>query len=201
MGILEEASVEWVYHYTPLHYLPFIARGHALCSKPALAAAGFPQRHLRSMSKAQDVARGFGAYTLLTLAAHPNILKAKLGAGFPHVQIMVPARNVDAAEFSLCRYNVAMTRYLRRDGKPGSPESPTNGYYYGNHQVPVARATQDKVAMLREHLPRGTMIEVLVHGSLPLNGDVRVVCFSNQDFQTAQHILASINCHWQCHLG
>lgn len=200
MGVLEEAAVEWVYHYTPLHYLPFIARGQTLHSKPALIAAGFPERHLRTMSKAQDVARGFGAYAHLTLDAHPNILKAKLRSGFPHIQIAVPASQVDAVEFSLCRYNVAMTRYLRRDGSPGFSESPTNGYYYGDHQIPVARTAQDKAAMLQKHLSHGTMIEVLVQGSFQLTGDTRVVCFSNLDLQTAQDILVNINRHWQCHL-
>lgn len=198
MGILERAAVEWVYHYAPLHYLPFIARSQALLCKPAITTAGFPDRHIRSMSKKQDIARGFGGYVHLTLDPHPNILRAKLQAGFPHVKLMVPASVIDAIEFSLCRYNVAMTRYLRKDGKPGFPESPTNGYYYEAQQIPVARLPEHKSTMLNAHLGRGTMIEVLVHGSLELTEATTVVCFCAHDFETAQRILGEINCGWEC---
>src|SRR5262245_766517 len=121
MGLLADKNITHVYHYTPLHYLPFIGRSQSLMSKPSLKAAGFPQKHLRSMSNGQDVARGFGEYTHLTLEEHPAILRAKLAAGFPHVGIAVPFEVIEATKFSLCRFNVAMTRFLRRDGKPGFP--------------------------------------------------------------------------------
>lgn len=197
MGVLIEASVASVYHYTPLHYLPFIARTRSLLCKPSIVAAGFPERHLRSKSNAQDVARGFGSYTHLTLDAHPNILRAKLGAGFPHVQIVVPAEVVDASDYSLCRYNVAMTRYLRRQGKPGFRESPTNGRYYGVHQIPVARTDADKAAMLRAHLVANTMIEVLIHGDLLLTDETTIVCFSAEDADLVQHVLSETGSLWQ----
>jgi hypothetical protein len=196
MGALAEVLVTNVYHYTPLHYLTFIARAKSLLSKSSINAAGFPAKHLRSKSNAQDVARGFGAYTHLTLDPHPKILRAKLAAGFPHVQIVVPTHSVESAEYSLCRFNVAMTRYLRRDGKPGFPESPTNGRYYEGHQIPVARTAADKAAMLHEHLAAGTMIEVLIHGDLPLSDDTGVVCFSAADADIAQRVLQETNSSW-----
>src|SRR5262245_21026291 len=125
MGILTQHKVDRIHHYTPLHYLPFIGRSKSLLCKPSLSAAGFSTSHLRSMSRDHDVACGFGAYTHLTLEPRPRILKAKLEAGFPHVDIAVPTNAVEAAPFSLCRFNVAMTRNLRRNGNPGFPESPT----------------------------------------------------------------------------
>jgi|GEM_PF-2353322 len=198
MTILQQADIGQVYHYTPLHYLPFIARAGILLSKPAIAQEGFPARHIRSMSSKQDVARGFAPYVHLTLDPCPPILKAKLQAGFPHLKLAIPASVIDAVEFSLCRYNVAMTRYLRKDGKPGFPESPTNGFYYDGQQVPVARLPEHKAAMLQSHYGRGTMIEVLVPDRLQLPAETTVVCFSEQDQNIAQHALTATQCGWEC---
>lgn len=196
MGILKDHGVVSVHHYAPLHYLPFIARSRSLLCKPSLLKKGFPPKHLRSMSSAQDVARGFGLYTHLTLDRQPRILRAKLAAGFPHVRIDVPVDTVDDSEFSLCRFNVAMTRYLRRDGKPGFVESPSNGRYYDGHQVPIARTKADKNAMLEVHLKLKTMIEVLIHGDLSLTDDTAIVCFSDIDAAIAKQVLSLVGAVW-----
>jgi hypothetical protein len=196
MGALKTHKVDRVHHYAPLHYLPFIGRSKTLLSKPSLRAAGFPQTHLRSMSREQDVARGFGGYTHLTNEPYPRILKAKLGAGFPHIGIAVPVEAVETGEFSLCRFNVAMTRFLRRDGQPGFPESATNGRYYDGHQIPIARSEIDKSTMLQKHLPEGTMIEVLVHGDLSLPDDTEIVCFSDADAEIARDVLSKVAAPW-----
>jgi hypothetical protein len=196
MSILSEQQIERVYHYTPLHYLPFVGRSKSLLSKPSLQAAGFGQNHFRSMSHAQDVARGFGAYTHLTLEPLPGILRAKLAAGFPHIGIAVPTEAVEKVTFSLCRFNVAMTRYLRRDGNSGFPESPTNGRYYDQHQIPIARIDADKTAMLKKHLPENTMFEVLVHGDLDLPNHTEIHCFSDADAKLAQEVLSKVGAPW-----
>jgi hypothetical protein len=196
MGVFSKQQIERVYHYAPLHYLPFIGRSKSLLSKPSLLAAGFAQSHLRSVSRAQDVERGFGAYTHLTLQSRPGILKAKLAAGFPHIGIAVPAEAVEKVLFSLCRFNVAMTRNLRRDGNPGFPESPTNGRYYDRHQIPIARTAADRRAMLETHLPANTMIEVLVHGDLILPDRTEIVCFSDADAKAAEGVLSKVEAPW-----
>jgi hypothetical protein len=197
MGVLSANGVEAVQHYAPLHYLPFIARSRAILSKPSLDAAGFKSTHLRSMSRGQDVARGFGSYAHMTLDRQPRILKAKLGAGFPHLALSVPTASIEATPFSLCRFNVAMTRYLKRGKKRGAPESNTNGRYYLGHQIPVARTEEDKMAMLAKHLPLGTMIEVLIHGDLTLPADTSVVCYSEEDAKIARNVLKQIECPWK----
>ena len=161
MGVLSANGVKTVQHYAPLHYLPFIARARAIMSKPSLDAAGFKPSHLCSMSRRQDVARGFGSYAHMTLDRQPKILQAKLRAGFPHLALNVPVASIEAATFSLCRFNVAMTRQLKRGERSGAPESKTDGRYYLGHQIPIARTKEDKTAMLAKHLPLGTMIEVL----------------------------------------
>ena len=146
------------------------------------------------------MSRGFGSYTFLTLDKRPRILCAKLAAGFPHIAIAVPASAVEATTYSLCRFNVAMTRYLRRDGKPGFTESGTNGRYYDDHQIPVARTVSDKHAMLREHLPH-TMIEVLIHGDLALPHETIVCCYSASDERLAQHVLVETRSSWTIQLA
>jgi hypothetical protein len=103
---------------------------------------------------------------------------------------------IEAAPYSLCRFNVAMTRDLRRGKKRGAPESKTNGRYYPGHQIPIARTEEDKSAMLAKHLPLGTMIEVLVHGDLKLPHDTSVICYSDDDSTIARNILNQLRSPW-----
>jgi hypothetical protein len=196
MGALEVAGVREIHHYTPLHYLPFIARAGALLGKPTMRSRGFQDSHFRSMSSRHDVARGFGEYAFLTLHPAPPILKAKLAAGFPHVRITVDATSVDAVAYDLCRFNVAMTRQLRRGGKAGFAESATNGRYYGKAEIPVARTTRDQAAMLKEYAGTDSMIEVLVPGQLTLPQETAVYCFSAQDRDLAAQIVAQCGVEW-----
>lgn len=196
MPILSDAGVSEVRHFAPLHYLVFIARSQALLSKPSLKVKGFEQSHLRSKSHRQDQARGFGEYAFLTLDQTARIACAKLAAGFPHISIAVPAASVDDVEYSLCRFNVAMTRYLRRNGKPGPAESDSNGRYYAGHQIPIARTPADRAALLAAHYGTGTMIEVLIHGDLPLPPATIIECFSRPDADIARDILAQLDVNW-----
>jgi hypothetical protein len=196
MGILTDNGVSAVHHYTPLHYLPFIARSGTLLGKPALAAAGFAASHLRSMSSPHDIARGFGEYGFLTLDESPRILAAKLSAGFPHIGILVPAESIEATAFALCRFNVAMTRFLRRGNKSGFDESSTNGRYYGKKQIPVAVDDDDKTAMLQRYVGSNTMIEVLLSDGLPLPANTTVICYSEPDAAIAEGVLGQLGRDW-----
>jgi hypothetical protein len=196
MGVLKDAGVDVVHHYTPLHYLPFIGRDRALLCKPSLQARGFAVTHLRSKSRTHDVARGFGQYAFLTLEQEPQILMAKLQGGFPHIGIAVPADAVEATTFDLCRYNVAMTRYLRRGGSPGFPASESNGRYYGDQQIPVARTLSDQRALLKRHLNKD-MIEVLIHGDLPLPEQTRIQVYSSPDQVLAHSVLDALDVPWE----
>lgn len=195
MTALGSAGVSVVYHYAPLHYLPFIARAGALMGKPSLRKAGFPATHLRSKSNKQDVARGFGGYVHLTLDPRPRILQAKLAAGFPHIAIAVPSSAVEASNYSLCRFNVAMTRYLRRGDKPGFAPSPTNGRYYPGHEIPIAKTSPDKQALLKAHLNK-SMIEVLIDGDLALPPDTGIECYAPADKKLADKIISATRRPW-----
>lgn len=196
MDLFIKLGITAIHHYMPLHYLPFIARSRMLLSKPSLRKAGFGAGHLRSMSSRQDIARGFGDCAFLTLDPQPRILRAKLKAGFPHIALRVPASAIETTDFSLCRYNIAMTRVLRRNDMPGRPESLTNGRYYEDRQIPIARTLADKQALLNTHVPQGTMIEVLIHGDLPLPDDTTIVCFGNDDKELARRVLTATIVPW-----
>jgi hypothetical protein len=192
MNQLIQARIATIYHYAPLHYLPFIARSRSLKSKPILAKEGFGDGHFRSMSKRQDISRGFAKYVHLTTHPAPPILIAKLKAGFPHFRLSIPSTALDDISFDLCRFNVAMTRRLRRAGKPGFPESPTNGRYYDDAVIPVARTVADQSAMLGFHSRMASMIEVLVPERLALPGGVAIETFSKEDFSQAKKLLQAL---------
>lgn len=179
-NLLSAFGINEVFHYTPMHYLPLILRESRLRSKSSLRQSGFEQSHFRSKSRNQDENRGFGNYVHLSTETSPEILQAKLRAGFPHVEIRIPSLSVERVNYHLCRFNVAMTRYLKRDGKLGSTESPANGVYHGDQQIPTAQTTQEKHDLLRLR-PAGKMIEVLVLRELLLNQQNTVVCFSEED--------------------
>ncbi|GAB2179077.1 hypothetical protein DLREEDagr8_46350 [Dongia sp. agr-C8] len=114
--------------------------------------------------------------------------------------IGVPAEAIDSVEYSLCRFNVAMTRFLRRGDKPGFDASPTNGRYYRQHQIPVAQSPNDKAAMLRAH-SKTSMIEVLIDGDLPLPNETRVQVYAPEDLQLAERVLATLARPWRVELA
>ena len=188
---LLEANVNHAYHYAPLHYLPFILRSSDLRSKARLRLDGYAARHFRSTSARQDEVRGFGSYVHTSLAPHPPILQAKLGRGFPHFEVSVPAAAIEAQEYLLCRFNIAKTRYFR-GAKQEPPESQVNGRYFEDLRLPVARTTQEKRALLRENLGF-RMIEVLVRDRLPLPRDSVVTVFSDDDFAIAQEVSGKLS--------
>lgn len=194
MNTLVTHGIELVYHVAPLHYLPFIARSNSLKSKATLRQEGFAETHFRSKSKHLDAQRGFGDYVHLSTVGRPPILGAKLSGGFPHICLSVPTTSLNGVDFDLCRYNVAMSRQLRRDGRPGFAEGPANGWYYDNHQIPIARTEGEQGQLIQSR--NGEMLEVLVKPPFPLPNNTRVSVFSGRDRETALNILEQVNAAW-----
>ena len=189
--MLSSFGIKRVVHYTPLHYLPFISREGALLAKTGLSTAGFTKKHFRSKSAHHDKARGFEAFVHLTTDEFAPILRAKLAAGFPHVAIIIPSDGVEKCTFDLCRFNIAMTRHLRRGSSPGYPENAANGRYYDGCQVPIARSDSEKRSLLAANLGKN-MIELLVHARLELPAEVVVQCFHEGDLDISQHVLGHL---------
>lgn len=200
MTLLTDNAVRFVYHYTPLHYLPFIAAEKILLSKLELRLRAFNEFHFRSTSKRADEERGFSEYVHLTLSERPPILAAKLRAGFPHVEIAVPAVAVERAGFHLCRFNIAKSRYLRRDGSKGYPEGPGTGRYYQNKQIPMAQ-TETECRALFEANHGKNMIEVLVLARLALPEDCVVTFFHADDYETWLTTIGTRGTPWRSELS
>lgn len=196
MQLLAQHGINRIFHFAPLHYLPFIARSQFLKSKPVLASEGYPLNHFRSTSAHIDEARGFGNYVHLSTVANPPILAAKLESGFPHIAFELRTSDYLQTQYDLCRFNIAKTRYLRRDGKPGFAESTANGRYYGTLQIPIARTAQEKDLLLgsREGDP---MVEVLVDQHLPLSGAVVLRTYCDMDQSIAQDVLNELGIVWE----
>lgn len=195
MQLLNEFGIGQVYHFAPMHYLPFIARTGRLCSKPALRRAGFAPNHFRSTSAHLDALRGFGNFVHLSTTPEPPILCAKLRGGFPHFALVMKTLDLVTAPYDLCRFNIAKTRYLRRDGKSGFEESDANGRYYDSLQIPIARSSDDKRRMLSSR--RGDpMLEVLVEEQMDLPPDVRIVVYSEPDQVLALSALRELAVEW-----
>lgn len=189
-ALLATFGIPSVYHYAPLHYLAFIARQNALLSKVALRELGFSDSHFRTTSRYQDEQRGFAHYVHLTLDAHPPILQAKLGRGFPHFEIALPAIEFDETEYLLCRFNIAKTRYFR-GAKQEPPESEKNGQYRSGMRLPVATTPQEREALLRLNLGEN-MIEVLVPNQVALTAKAVLRFFHDDDMKCANEVLETL---------
>lgn len=184
-----------IFHFTPLHYLPFIARTQKLMSKPTLTSEGYPGQHFRSTSAHLDDARGFGNYIHLSTDPEPPILRAKLASGFPHVGLELKTSDYTSTPYDLCRFNIAKTRFLRRNNKLGFDETTENGRYYQGLQIPIARTTREKDGLLSGRRG-GPMIEVLVEGQFPLTGTISVRAYCEADRSLAQQVLCKLGVHW-----
>lgn len=185
-------------HFSPLHYLPFIAKSRSLMSKQRLQDTGFSWSHFRTKSKNTDVKRGFGEYVFLTLSQNPRIVQAKLNGGFPHIALQVPASTLNAVSYDLCRYNVAMVRRTTDSPKGGFPESDTNGRYYDGKKLPIARTKVDKINLVEEHYYNAsTMIEVLVPNELQLPDHTEINCYNEDDATLCMQVLEAYEVPWK----
>jgi len=195
-SMLSSRGINEVFHYAPLQYLLFIARSQALLSKNELRRVGYEDSHFRRTSRSQDELRGFSNYVHLTLNHLPPILKAKLARGFPHFEVRIPAQHLEQGTMHLCRFNIAKSRYLRRQGAPGSTESRANGRYHNDKQIPTAETEAECDDLLIANLGRN-MIEILIPDRLSLPADTRLIFFSKADRDFADNLLRPLRIAWQ----
>lgn len=198
LGVLSQHEINSVFHYSPLHYLTFVARHRQLLSKPALINIGFKEHHFRSTSYKQDMKRGFAEFVHMTLDPHPPILRAKLAAGFPHFELQVPSTAVECGEFALCRFNIAKTRYFR-GAKQEPPETPANGRYYDGKLIPIARTSAERLDLFSANF-NVNMIEVLVPDRLSLPDETIVTLYHPEDLNIAEQIQHALGTPWQLRL-
>ena len=185
--MLSKHAVDSVYHYVPLHYLPYIIRARVLLSKKRLIEAGFNEAHFRSTSKKQDIDRGFDDCVHLSLENMPRILKAKLNKGFPHFEVSFSGSMFEELDYYLCRFNIAKTRYFR-GAKSEPEESPCNGKYQKGRRLPIAITEEEKDALLVCNLGK-RMIELLVPSELMMIDRCELRFFSTNDLEIAENAL------------
>lgn len=195
-GLLTSHGISHVYHYAPLHYLPFIARTRQLLSKVQLKLAGYSDSHFRSTSRKQDAERGFSNYVHMMSRESPPILRAKISRGFPHVEIKISSTLIEKGEFHLCRYNIAKSRYLSRPGATAPPENSRNGHYHGNKQLPTAETVREISALL-DSASGSDLIEVLIPSNLPLDEDTALIFFGNEDQNLGDRMLHNLSVPWK----
>lgn len=189
-SLLKTYGIQSVYHYLPLHYLPYIVRTGRLMSKTKLVEHGFDMNHFRTTSKRQDVLRGFETYIHLTSHQCPPILQAKLRGGFPHVAFEINADDIEKVDYEVCRFNIAKTRYFR--GAKQEPQaSLENGRYYEKKLLPVARTAEEKRALL-QRISNGQMVEILVSHEFVLPESTIVTIFDEADRALVERILRAI---------
>ena len=135
----------------------------------------------------------------MSTVGRPPILKAKLSGGFPHICFSVPSSALDNLDFDLCRYNVAMSRQLRRNGKPGFNEGPENGWYYGQRQIPIARTEAEQSQLIQSR--NGEMLEVLCKSTIALPNETCVSVFSGNDREVALQTLGHLDVDWTVSLS
>ena len=198
LNALFDSGIERIFHTMPLHYLPFLVVSNSLKSKVHLTDEGFGWSHFRSKSKHLDVQRGFGDYVHLSTADQPPILLAKLAAGFPHLVLSMRSTVMDEIEFDLCRYNIAMTRRLRRGGSVGFSASAANGRYFDDMQIPIARSYEQQMDLIASN-PE-TMLEVLSKSMVSLPADTTVHVFSGSDRDKVLQVLQALGCDWSVQL-
>lgn len=196
-NVLSQQGIQFVFHYSPLHYLSYILRDGTLLSKVSLKERGFLRTHFRRTSHRQDEERGFGGYVHLTTKKLPPIVRAKLCAGFPHFEIRIPAHAFDSVEFHLCRFNIAKCRYLKRPGGTPLLESAANGRYRGLCQIPISVTASDSAALLASNHPH-TMVEVLIPQSFSLGPDTELAFFSEEERMLGQHLTRDAGRCWRC---
>src|SRR5688572_8907421 len=90
-----------VYHYAPLHCLPFIVRTGALLSRVALRSLGFEEGHRRRGSRRRHEPRGFEGHVHFALQPYSRALQAELGGGFPHFEVAIATSALDGLEYNL----------------------------------------------------------------------------------------------------
>ena len=195
--LFAQQGIQSVFHYSPLHYLPYILREGTLLSKVSLKERGFLNTHFRRTSHRQDEERGFGGYVHLSTKKLPPIVRAKLSAGFPHFEIRIPAHAVDSVEFHLCRFNIAKCRYLKRPGGTPLLESAANGRYHGLCQIPISVTASDSAALLASNHPH-TMVEVLIPRSFSLGPDNELAFFSDEERTLGQQLMRDAGRSWRC---
>lgn len=155
------AGVPFLYHATPLHYLPHILQSGALYAKSILAPQGIAPRPTAAR---RDRMLGLADWVHLSLASDTPLLRDKLTLGYPHALLAFEREAVLALpQVALLPYNTKAWR-SRAACRPVTDPS-------------------EKAALLRRHADTGRFpsLEVLVQYGLDLSSLVQVAFVTEEE--------------------
>lgn len=162
----------YLYHATPLHYLPHILQSGALYAKSITAGQGITPR--RSAVR-RDKMLGLTDWVHLSTRPDTPLLKDKLARGYPHVLLEFDRDAVLALpEVALLPYN-------------------TKAWHTRSAYVPVTEAAE-KAEMLHQHneTHRFPSLEVLVHYGLDFAHLATIAFAADNECQWACDLLAAL---------
>ena len=161
-----------LYHATPLHYLPHIARSGALYAQSVLAASGIAPR---ATAARRDRMLGLADWVHLSLVSDTPLLRDKLRQGYPHALLAFGRESVlMLPHAALLPYNTKAWR-SRAACRPVTDPS-------------------EKEALLRRHADTGRFpsLEVLVQYGLDLDHLVQVAFATEQERALVVSLLGAL---------
>ncbi len=166
-------DVLFLYHATPLHYLPHIGQSKALYAKSVLAAHGIAPR---STAARRDRMLGLADWVHLSLASDTPLLRDKLAFGYPHALLVFERETILALpQVALLPYNTKAWR-TRAACRPVTEEA-------------------EKADLLRRHADTGRFpsLEVLVHYGLDLTPLVQVAFVTEEERAWVTDLLQTLD--------
>jgi len=164
----------YLYHATPLHYLPHILSSGALYAKSVTAGQGVTPRQ---SAVRRDTMLGLTDWVHLSLRPDTPLLKDKLARGYPHALLTFDRAAVLALpEVALLPYN-------------------TKAWHSKAAYVPITDAAE-KADMLRVHdeTHRYPSLEVLVHYGLDFAHLQTILFPDEEERQWIIALMAALNC-------
>ena len=164
----------FLYHATPLHYLPHILSSGALYAKSITAGQGIKPR---ASAVRRDIMLGLTDWVHLATRPDTPLLKDKLARGYPHALLVFDRAAVLALpETALLPYN-------------------TKAWHSKAAYVPVTDAAE-KAEMLRRHDERRHFpsLEVLVHYGLDFAHLQAIVFADAEEQQWIAALMAALGC-------
>ena len=164
----------YLYHATPLHYLPHIIASGVLYARSVTAGQGIRPRQ---SAVRRDTMLGLSDWVHLSTRPDTPLLRDKLVRGYPHALLQFyRAAVLSLPEVALLPYN-------------------TKAWHSKADYVPVTDAAE-KAEMLRVHdkASRYPSLEVLVHYGLDFAHLQKIVFPDNEERQWIIALLAALNC-------
>jgi hypothetical protein len=151
----------FLYHVTPLHYLPHILRDGALYAQSVLASQGIAPR---MTAKRRDRMLGLADYVHFSLRPHTPLLSDKLAKGYPHALLVFDREGImTLPQVALLPYN-------------------TKAWYTRAEFAPITDTLKiAEMLDLHERTARYRSLEVLVKYGLDLAGLTRIVFVADEE--------------------